>query len=111
MTSERDIESLKRPTREDPQTSLFPDIEPDWRAEWWGMPEYNVRNKKPAIIALFKFENNKDFEEFKSVIQKHLYNNENPFRPSRVQAGGQKKIKQAWYPQTEIASSFKVGEE
>ena len=61
---------------------------------WTGMPEYiSVAQPPPEITATFKFRNQKDYETFKEVVKKHLYNGDKCF-------DGMQSIeaKQAWYP-------------
>lgn len=65
-----------------------------WQDEWRNMPEYvNEKQKEPEQIAIFKFENNEDFDRFMVVVKRELFNNE------RVFDGNQEKNKKsAWYP-------------
>lgn len=42
----KDQDLLKRHTRQISQEALF-DIEPDWRHEWWGMPEFDNDDVRP----------------------------------------------------------------
>lgn len=73
-----------------------------WEEEWKDMPEYNNSEQpKPKIELKFKFRNEKDYEEFKEKVKKHIY-------------GGDKFIdgnqgitkKQSWYPLIEKASKY-----
>jgi hypothetical protein len=57
------MEGLKRPTREDPQTALF-DVEPDWRKEWWGMPEFSNDDIRPRSQVTVNFLTDKDRADF-----------------------------------------------
>ena len=42
-----------------------------WKEHWVGMPEYNnVKQPEPLITATFKFQNEKDYEEFKALAKK-----------------------------------------
>jgi len=79
----------------------------DWKEEWKGMPDYNnVKCPDPEITATFKFANKEDFEEFKSLIKKHLYNG------AKVFDGMQRKEKkQAWYPLKEKAGNYEYIDE
>ena len=72
------------------------------KKEWQDMPEYNnINMPKPEITATFKFRSKDDFEIFKELIGKHLYNNE------RVFDGMQREtIKSAWYPPHNKASGY-----
>ena len=74
----------------------------DWEKEWVGMPECdNVKQPQPKITATFKFRNEKDYNEFKDKIKKHLYDNQKVFD------GEQKKDKkQAWFPLREKDSKY-----
>jgi hypothetical protein len=65
-----------------------------WQDEWRDMPEYvNEKQNEPEQIAIFKFENNEDFDRFMLVVKRELFNNE------RVFDGNQEKNKKsAWYP-------------
>ena len=79
----------------DKQPNLFGGFdENNWEEEWVGMPEYNnVLEPEPFITATFKFRNQEDFDEFNSLIKKHLYEDEKPFD------GNQRKtVKSTWYP-------------
>ena len=61
---------------------------------WQGMPEYNnIKQADPEITATFKFRNKEDFDDFKSKITEHLYDNKRVFDGMQ-----QKHKKQAWYP-------------
>lgn len=66
------------------------------------MPEYNNKDIPDAqITATFKFRNNKDFENFMSVIEKYLYEGH------RVFDGMQSKTKKnAWYPHQDHGSNY-----
>ncbi len=86
------------------QQSLFSEYSsaPDWENEWVGMPEYNnAKQDAPCVKATFKFRNESDFAIFKSLVKKHIYNNQKVF-------DGQQKIteKQAWYPLREKDSKY-----
>jgi hypothetical protein len=39
--------SLARPVRKEPTGAFFFEKEPDWRAEWWGMPEFTMGDATP----------------------------------------------------------------
>lgn len=77
--------------------------ENNWEDEWVGMPSYNnVKQPEPLITATFKFKTEKDFLQFKKIVQKHVYNG------AKVFDGMQKKDKKnAWYPHKEKASKYK----
>lgn len=54
---------LKRPTREPEQNLLF-DIEPDWRSEWWGMPEFTMGDASPRFKITINFMTEDDVAAF-----------------------------------------------
>ena len=58
-----DFSALKRPTREAPQTALF-DVEPDWRGDWWGMPEFTMEDAGPMRRVVVNFITADDVTEF-----------------------------------------------
>jgi len=70
--------------------------------EWVDMPEYdNVKNPEPEITATFKFRNENDYNEFKSLVQKHVY------KGKRVFDGNQQiHKKHAWFPRLEKPSNY-----
>ena len=70
--------------------------------EWVDMPEYdNVKNPEPEITATFKFRNENDYNEFKSLVQKHVY------KGKRVFDGNQQiNKKHAWFPRLEKPSNY-----
>lgn len=75
----------------------------EWKEEWKEMPEYNnVVAEEPFITATFKFSSQADFEEFKKLIQKHVYNGERPFDGMQ-----RKTVKSTWYPLKEKASKYR----
>src|ERR1017187_3506284 len=64
MTSEAsNMDALKRPTRQDPQGGLF-EVEPDWRQEWWGMPEFDAGDASPQRSLTIHFMTDNDCKEF-----------------------------------------------
>ena len=69
---------------------------------WIDMPEYNnVKQKDPAITATFKFETQEDFDEFNSLLKKHVYHT------NKVFDGMQRKDKkQAWFPLKEKGTQY-----
>lgn len=69
---------------------------------WKEMPEYdNKIQEKPLITATFKFSTEKDYLDFKDLVQKYIFNGEKVFD------GMQKKeAKQSWYPHKEKASNY-----
>ena len=79
------------------------DLENDWRDHWKDMPEYdNEWEEEPECIAVFKFKTREDYEAFKELVKKHLYNGE------RVFDGMQRKDrKTTWYPAKEKASKYR----
>lgn len=58
-----DFDALKRPTREDPNLALF-DVEPDWRKEWWGMPEFVMEDATPQYRITINFMTAQDVTDF-----------------------------------------------
>ena len=66
------------------------------------MPEYdNAKEQPPVITVMFKFKTEQDYETFKDLVKKHLYEGEKPFD------GMQRKDKKvAWYPHKEKASTY-----
>ena len=87
--------------------SLFGEQENHWQEEWKDMPEYNnVESIPPFITALFKFRNQKDFEMFKEVLKKHLYNGEKVFDGMQ-----RTNIKSTWFPLKEKANKYRYRNE
>jgi hypothetical protein len=76
--------------------------DPEWVKHWKDMPEYNNEYLSEALIeATFKFRSKEDFERFKNLVKKHIYNDE------RVFDGMQRKTKKsAWYPAKEKSSKY-----
>ncbi len=66
------------------------------------MPEYNnINEPEPLITATFKFRNEKDFLNFKNLVQKYIYNG------AKVFDGMQRKErKSAWFPHKEKSSKY-----
>lgn len=62
------LDSLKRPTRKELQESLFDDIEPDWKSEWWGMPEFNNDDIRPQSTININFLTAEDRAQFAKVL-------------------------------------------
>lgn len=60
---EDDFSALKRPTRPEVQSALF-DVEPDWRAEWWGMPEFTMEDAGPSRRVTVNFVTSDDVVNF-----------------------------------------------
>lgn len=65
MTSE--LESIKRPTRESNELTLF-DMDPDWREHWWGMPEFSMGDASPQRRITINFMTDDDVAEFAQKI-------------------------------------------
>ena len=59
---EDELKSI-RPTREESAPSLF-DLEPDWRDEWWGMPEFDMKDASPQHRITINFMTADDVAEF-----------------------------------------------
>lgn len=60
------IPDLKRPTRVSPQETLF-DVEPDWRKEWWGMPDFSMGDARPEHSITLNFRTREDLLEFARI--------------------------------------------
>lgn len=58
-----DLDRLRRPVVEDPQATLF-DLPPDWRAEWWGMPSFEMGDARPAYRITVNFMTREDVAAF-----------------------------------------------
>lgn len=56
----------KRPTREEPQTTLF-EIEPGWIDEWWGMPSFEMGDARGQYKITIHFMTAEDVIEFAKV--------------------------------------------
>lgn len=54
----------------------------DWRKEWKDMPEFVQDKQEPYAKIIFRFENEKDLQDFATLINQKLT----------------KKTKSAWYP-------------
>jgi hypothetical protein len=61
MTLER-----KTKTKIEDQKTLF-EIEPNWRDEWWGMPEFEMGDARPQYKITINFMTAKDVEDFAKV--------------------------------------------
>ena len=61
MSIESDL--ANRPTKEDPQATLF-DLPPDWRDDWWGMPEFSMKDARPQYKMVVNFMTADDVKEF-----------------------------------------------
>lgn len=73
-----------------------------WQEELAGLPEYNnINQPDPEVTATFKFRNQEDFQQFKSLVSEHLYNGGKVF-------DGMQKIdaKNAWFPHKQKASQY-----
>jgi hypothetical protein len=56
--------NVSRPTRQTaPELTLF-EMEPDWRNEWWGMPEFEVGDARPQYKITVNFMSAEDVREF-----------------------------------------------
>jgi len=58
-----DLDELKREARDQDQGTLF-DMEPDWRAEWWGMPDFANADIRPSSSLTVNFETAEDRSRF-----------------------------------------------
>jgi hypothetical protein len=57
---------LSRPTRTESQQALF-DIEPDWKSDWWGMPEFTMGDASPQHRITINFMTAEDVMEFSRI--------------------------------------------
>lgn len=82
------------------QIKLFK--ENNWQEHYINMPEYNnIKKPEPLITATFKFTNKTDFDNFHSIVKKHLYNNMKVFDGMQT-----KEKKQSWFPLPPRPSHF-----
>lgn len=56
----------QRPTRKSVTENLF-DCPPDWRADWWGMPEFSMADASPQHRVTINFMTQADVVEFARV--------------------------------------------
>jgi hypothetical protein len=72
-TAHRAPKTLARPTRakEIEQLALF-DFEPDWRSEWWGMPEFAMGDATPQYRITMNFLTLEDLKEFSNKLGLNL---------------------------------------
>ena len=63
------------------ENTLF-NIENDWQKEWVGMPEFIQEKQKPHATIIFRFDTEKDLQDFAKLIGQKLTN----------------KTKSAWFP-------------
>lgn len=66
MSKRPPAEVIRRATRETPQHALF-DVEPDWRTEWWGMPEFTMGDASPLRKVTINFMTRDDITRFAEV--------------------------------------------
>jgi hypothetical protein len=59
--------TLKRPTRPPEQDALF-DLPPDWRLDWWGMPEFTMGDATPQYRVTINFLTLEDLREFSARL-------------------------------------------
>ena len=59
------VDGLKRPVRTATQNALF-DLPPDWKSEWWGMPEFTMGDATPQYRVTINFLTLEDLIEFGS---------------------------------------------
>ena len=84
----------------DAQEDLFGFDTPHWRKEWVGMPEFTSHRVDPELTATVKFRTVEDFEEFKRLNKKYVFDGATIFA-----GGGQfEDSKQTWYPALEKMS-------
>lgn len=65
------MKELERPTREKEQRALF-ELEPDWRQEWWGMPEFEMKDASPQRSITINFLTESDIKEFQRLTGIYL---------------------------------------
>ena len=80
-----DINNLKRPIQEKKQGSLF-EVEPDWRSEWWDMPEFTMGDATPQYRITINFMTREDVSDFSNRLGLKLSDKSNS----------------AWFPQQKI---------
>lgn len=84
----------------DAQEDLFGFETPHWDREWVGMPEFITEKIEPELTATVKFRSHDDFEKFKALARRYIFDGEAIFA-----GGGQfEKTKQTWYPALEKGS-------
>lgn len=57
-----------RPTREVRKGMLLPDMEPNWKEIWWGMPEFEMKDATPKYQITINFMTKEDVEYFSKKI-------------------------------------------
>jgi hypothetical protein len=62
-----DLNSLRRKTRSSDAALLF-EIDPDWRSEWWGMPEFTMGDATPQYRITMNFMTKEDLLEFAKKV-------------------------------------------
>ena len=61
------IENLKRPVKQAEQSALF-DLPPDWKSEWWGMPEFTMGDATPQYRVTINFLTLEDLRDFSARV-------------------------------------------
>jgi hypothetical protein len=64
------------------QLSVFDQNDEKWKSEWVGMPEFVQQKKEPYAKIIIRFENEKDLQDFATLIGQSLT----------------KKTKSIWFP-------------
>jgi hypothetical protein len=64
------------------QLSVFDQNDEKWKSEWVGMPEFVQQKKEPYAKIIIRFENEKDLQDFATLIGQGLT----------------KKTKSIWFP-------------
>ena len=73
-----------------------------WEEHYQNMPEYNNQNlPKPFIVAVFKFRNQEDYDQFHQIVKKELYGGQKVFDGMQ-----REDVKNAWYPLNEKGSGY-----
>ena len=60
---EQNDKTLNRPIRTNDEPMLF-SVEPDWRDEWWGMPEFSMSDASPQYSITINFMDSDALKEF-----------------------------------------------
>lgn len=86
--NDNDIEKLKRPCTEDNQNTLF-DTKPDWRKEWWGMPEFSNDDIRPQSKITVNFLTSQDRQDFAKKLSANItYQTDTIWYPQQERLAG-----------------------
>jgi hypothetical protein len=61
------FDALKRPCRKNDEAMLF-DLAPDWRYDWWGMPEFSNEDIRPQYTLSVNFMTKEDRDSFSEAV-------------------------------------------